>query len=143
MGWPYRFLPNLTEEQKDQRRVLLDTYAFRAQISVLAPLLLVQIYFLLTWILRKRLRGYEDGTPSSPRGKELRGSSGKWLRDVESTFARVKWWGGEESKVFGVGMGGRKGEVLGAGVWMAWLLVLCFVQTGDGMEASTFWSRKK
>ena len=36
--------------------------------------------------------------------------------------------------VFGYYMG-RNGEVVGAVVWCAWLLVLCFVQTGDGRSA--------
>ncbi|KAK4554865.1 hypothetical protein LTR86_008013 [Recurvomyces mirabilis] len=131
MGWPYRFLPNLTEEQKDIRRILLDTYAFRAQLSVLVPLLLLQLYFLVSWIVRRQFRGGKDDVPSSPRGKESRGSSARWLRDVENAMARARWWGGEEVEGLGLRIGGRKGEVLGASVWMGWLLVLCIVQTGD------------
>lgn len=43
---------------------------------------------------------------------------------------------GEEVEVLGCGIG-RRGEVIGAGVWTAWLVVLCVVQTEHGMYCST------
>ncbi|KAK5105803.1 hypothetical protein LTR62_002145 [Meristemomyces frigidus] len=82
MNWPYHFL-DLTQEEKDRRRTLLDTYGSRAQLSVLAPLLALQIYFLVSWLsIRWRSRnggigygGRVDSPPSSPRSKKLRSSS--------------------------------------------------------------------
>ncbi|KAK4548593.1 hypothetical protein LTR36_009503 [Oleoguttula mirabilis] len=42
----------------------------------------------------------------------------------------MAWWAGNPLDMFGCHLG-TNGEVVGAVVWAAWLLLLCFVQTGD------------
>jgi hypothetical protein len=132
MAWPYGF-PDLTKEQKHHRRQLLDWYGGFAQVSVFVPLLILQIYFLATWISRKWRERDGARPPSSPYMKELsaHGNTGTGLKALRIWWRRWMWWFGDELQVLGWRLG-TKGEVLGAVVWTAWLLALCFVQTGDG-----------
>jgi hypothetical protein len=125
----YRFV-DLTSEQKHQRRERLDWYGLFAQFSVLVPLLAIQIIFLASWIRQKLARsegGFEQ-TPSSPYAKHIRSEQ---RFNTKKFMRNLKWWCADPVCLAGFSLG-TKGELLGAGTWTAWLLLLSFLQTGDG-----------
>lgn len=126
----YRFV-DLSDAQKHERRELLYLYAAVAQISVFAPLLLLQVYFLVKWTNRRWQAQADLEMPSSPHLKSDRSRKG-WNRFRFTTvFRKAVWWSGDSITVLRYDLG-RKGEVLLAVVWASWLLLLCFMQTGDG-----------
>jgi hypothetical protein len=132
MGWAYHFM-DLTDDEKYRRRYLLDWYGAFAQISVLLPLLVVQTYFLVTWYGKKSRSQGDRGAPSSPRLKYSNLSRKINVRRMETAFRRLSWWSGESLDMFGVHLG-KNGGVFAAFAWTTWLLLLCFLQTGDGMH---------
>lgn len=134
MGWSYHFA-DLTKEQKHERRQLLDWYGSLAQVSVFVPLLVIQCFFLAAWLSR-RWRAQDDlETPSSPYAKEQRLGMKRGVRDLRASLRKLAWWAGDSTEVSGYCFG-TKGEVLGAVLWTVWLLLLCFLQTGDGKRAT-------
>ena len=127
MAWPYQFI-DLTKDEQHQRRVLLDRYGVYAQLSALVPIIGFQLYRLGVWVYSERSRSQIDYSevPSSPSLKRRRGSaSGTLIQKWRST----SWWLGGE---FTLGREVR-GQLIGAGIWTAWLLFLCVHQTGNGM----------
>ena len=126
----YRFV-TLTDEEVQQRRVLLDWYANLAQVSVLIPVLAVQGYFLAEWATQKWAGRSDGASPRSPHLKDLRPRGWLAVGELRLHWRRFAWWCGDSIDVLGWHVGTR-GEVLAAGGWMAWLLCLCFLQTGDG-----------
>lgn len=126
MPWPYAFV-DLSDAEKADRRELLDWYGGFAQISVLVPLLIVQLGFLVRWLRARARNANQIETPSSPRVKEARGSVGDW----EGRGRRLRWWL-DAPVVLGGEVLGSRGEVLGAAAWAMWLVVLCFAYTGRG-----------
>lgn len=126
----YTFLLDLTEDQKLARRHALDRSGSIAQASILLPLAALQVWFLFAWLGRWwRRRSNVDGPPSSPYLKGSRGGGDG--TDWAMVARRWAWWAGEEVQNKGERVGSR-GEVLVAAGWMGWLLVLCFVGTGNG-----------
>lgn len=130
----YHFV-DLTEQQRYERRHLLDRYAFLAQISAIVLLLTIQIYFAVISLWRRWRSapgsGNESSAPSSPYAKHEGIAAA--ARPVDSTALTVfwrksMWWLGEEISM----LQSTRGEVLFSTVWSLWLLVLCFAQTGDG-----------
>ena len=121
---------NLSDDQKHERRLLLDHYATIAQASILVPLLALQLYFFAHWIRSRWTNSNALETPGSPREK----AASKRL-DVSTrvkTSTRIfLWWAGEPVLI-GDYYVSTRGELLGASVWFAWLLLLCVLQTGDG-----------
>jgi len=132
MPLSWHFL-DLSPEQKQARRHHLDHYAFIAQISVFVPLLLLQVYFLVTWISGRltRDRHGESDVPSSSIRKERMSEALGFVDKVKYWKRRTVWWAGEPIE-FGDWYVARKGEVIVGLVWMIWLLGLCVAQTGDG-----------
>ncbi|KAF3397985.1 Ferric/cupric reductase transmembrane component 2 [Penicillium rolfsii] len=128
MGWPYHFV-DLTPDEKSHRRDLLSQYAFISQVSVLFPILGYGIYRFCAWIfIRKRafdvaysaLRQLPGGTESTlePKGVSSNVIAQRWRT--------LRWWlNGEIAPNWGL-----RGRWIAAIVWISWLLVLCFVQTG-------------
>lgn len=134
MGYHFQ---DLTSEQKAQRRDLLDWYGLIAQLSILAPLLALQLYFFAVWTKKRWENANELETPSSPYAK-ARGDGGSggrnalsFMRRIQSGFSRFVWWCGDSVDVLGYHLG-AKGDVLIAACWACWLLFLCFPQTGEG-----------
>lgn len=127
MGWPYQFV-DLTDAQKLTRRTLLDTYGLAAQASAGVVLIVIQLYFVAQWMRRR-----EDGSvePGSPSLKHSRKGGLFNTRAVEQWWRRFEWWSGDSLIVFHADCG-TKGQVLAATLWTAWLLVLCFAETGNG-----------
>ena len=129
MAFGYSFLLTLDESQRQQRRQLLTYYATVAQISFLAVLVTIRIYFALSWLEHKWLSGGQDARPGSPYVKHMRlASSTSWSARTRRYWQRWRWWFGEP-----ISMGwGTTGEWLTGGVWMAWLLLLSCVHTAPG-----------
>lgn len=130
MGWPYHFV-DLTDDEKHLRRLLLDRYGVIAQVSVLLPLLVLQGRLLSFWISRNISQSATVDEPSSPYLKSTQSQGKLSINSFKASLRRWQWWAGEPVSLFGDKLGTR-GEVLGAAMWLVWLLVLCFVQTGDG-----------
>jgi hypothetical protein len=90
MAWPYYFI-DLGDEQKLQRRELLDRYGLYAQLSALIPILGYQLYRLGAWIYTEKLNSKvvfsEDPSPvpSKRRGDKTSGI-------VVQTWRSVLWW---------------------------------------------------
>ncbi|TVY57591.1 Ferric/cupric reductase transmembrane component 2 [Lachnellula cervina] len=123
-SWPYHFV-DLNDQQKHQRRILLDRYGVYAQLSALVPVAVILLLRLGTWVLSERKRQHEySAVPSSPGLKRERlSSSGALLR----SYRRLEWW--LESDVGG-GWGVRGRWIAGL-AWGAWLLFLSVHRTGD------------
>ncbi|KAI7308602.1 hypothetical protein KC315_g13286 [Hortaea werneckii] len=128
------YFQDLTTEQKAQRRDLLDWYGLVAQLSVLAPLLALQLYFFAIWTKKRWENANELETPSSPyakaRGEGTSKDTLSSMRRIQSGFSRFVWWSGDSVDVLGYHLG-AKGDVLLAACWACWLLFLCFPQTGE------------
>ncbi|KXJ89351.1 ferric reductase NAD binding domain-domain-containing protein [Microdochium bolleyi] len=138
--WPYRFL-DLDAAQKHARRETLDHYAAVAHGSTLLPVFAAALYRLVLWAMKGRTspspsgnsssRGAYVAVPGSPAlkhqnsngGSGTVGSTRAWLR-------KTSWWLGDDVVLLGRSWGQRDQYVFGAG-WSLWLLVLCFVGTGD------------
>lgn len=127
MGWTYQFV-DLTDAQKQERRELLDKYAWLAQESALVSFLAINCFFFLSWLSRRR---QNLGTPDSPRRKEERLGHHIAIARVKVIWGQLSWWCGEpvEGGNFYLGL---RGEVLATMSWLAWLLVLCVLETGEG-----------
>jgi hypothetical protein len=132
MAWPYHFL-DLSEEEKQLRRELLDRYGVYAQLSALVPILAFQLYRLWIWVYSERQRSKVaySKVPSSPIAKHAkRSSSGV----VMKKWRGLVWWlEGEVGKRWGL-----RGHWIAAGAWTTWLLFLCVHRTGHGMWSSHF-----
>ena len=128
----YRFILELTEEEKLHRRELLNSYANIAQISTLVPLIVLQTFYLLSWLTRP---SRDEETFGSPRRKS-RGFGGR-LRarcdDLRVLGRKTGWWFVEPVLLGGESLGLR-GELAIAVVWGTWLLSLCFLDTGEGVS---------
>lgn len=129
---------NLNKEQKLERRHLLDTYAAVAQISIFVPVLALQIYFLVAWVQRKKWgMSAEAEVPSSPYLKRARSAQAWWsLGGLRRIWRKGAWWAGERVEVWG--FEALRGEMVVAGCWMGWLMLLCVVQTKGGMLSISF-----
>jgi hypothetical protein len=126
----YHFI-DLDDAQKQQRRDLLDWYAFVAQTSALAPLACVLCASTAS-SLRRRWAQYDSvPKPSSPQVKEERMNHIRSGRAWKIQSRKLRWWLGDDLNVLGVYIG-TKGQALLTVFWTSWLLYLSFVQTGDG-----------
>lgn len=133
MNWPYHFLDPLPEAQQAERRQKIDSSARNAQVSVITPLVFLQVYYIGCAWREARRRKAEFETSSSPR---LKGRQSGWISTVETRWKRFEWWCGDELNVGGMNLG-TKGQVLGAVAWAGWLLWQCFEGTGDGMSCAS------
>ncbi|GAM82269.1 hypothetical protein ANO11243_002480 [Dothideomycetidae sp. 11243] len=104
----WRFIFELSEEDKHRRRSLLDWYGEVAQLSALVPLALLAVYRLV----------------------QLLSARGSTAQNVKSVTRSFSWWCGSSLYLWNYPLG-TNGEVLGGIVWLAWLLILCANQTGD------------
>jgi hypothetical protein len=127
MGWPYQFV-DLTDAQKISRRTLLDTYGLLAQVSAGVVLILIQLYFVAQWT--RRYRDSSD-VPSSPSLKHSSKGGRLNTQAIGRWWKRLEWWSGDSLVIFGLECG-TNGQVTAAVCWTAWLLVLCFAETGNG-----------
>jgi hypothetical protein len=127
MGWPYQFV-DLTDAQKVSRRTLLDTYGLVAQVSAGVVLIVIQLYFVAQWTRRPR---NSSDVPSSPSLKHSSKGGRLNIQAIERWWRRLEWWSGDSLVIFGVDCG-THGQVAAAVCWTAWLLVLCFAETGNG-----------
>jgi hypothetical protein len=134
MRWPYEFV-DLTDAQKQHRRVLLDAYGLVAQASAGVVLILLQLYFLAQWIRQRRSDGMD--VPSSPSVKVSQKSGRLNARVAAQYWRRLEWWCGDSVKILGVDLG-TNGQVTAAVAWTIWLLFLCFAETGNG-ESFAVW----
>ncbi|QKD47219.1 uncharacterized protein FOBCDRAFT_283510 [Fusarium oxysporum Fo47] len=124
MGWPYEFL-TLTDEEKHQRRLSLDYYAYIAHLSALVPALLFLVIRLINRVRKGRNSGYLQ-VPGSPGVKANRQ---RWISRVMEKGPIVQWWLGEDVVFMGRHWGQRDEWVLGT-AWTVWLLVLSVRGTG-------------
>lgn len=129
MGLSWHFV-DLSDAQKHERRILLDRYATIAQVSVIVPVLAVQLYFLACWIQIRRTRDDGFEKPGSPYLKEHFQRRSQ-TQKANELIRRVIWWAGEPIELFDSFVA-TNGEFLGAAAWTAWLLLLCGLQTSDG-----------
>jgi hypothetical protein len=127
MGWPYQIFVDLSEEEKHQRRELLDRYGAYAQLSALVPVFVYQLYRLARWVSSERRRaqpGYA-AVPGSPLSKKSRSSPQGALSRRWRSFL---WWvDGELAPGWGI-----KGHWIAALSWFSWLLFLSVHKTGVG-----------
>ena len=133
MSWPYKIILELTEEQKHDRRILLDRYGVYAQLSALIPILGYQLYRLAIWVsfARQRSKVRYSEVPSSPVSKHGRDSK---TGSVVTKWREIKWWlGGEVADGWGI-----RGQWVAGIVWSCYLLYLCVKETGDGMFLLSF-----
>jgi len=130
MGWPYEFA-DLTDTQKQHRRVLLDAYGLVAQASAGIVLILIQLYFLLQWLNHQRNASDGLHVPSSPSLKSSQKGGPFNTRVLAQSWRRLKWWLGDSVTILGVDLG-TNGQLTAAVAWTVWLLLLSFAETGNG-----------
>lgn len=130
MAFGYAFV-DLNEAQKIRRRELLSLYPLIAQLSVLVVLAGVQLYFFASWATRKFYTGDEESRPSSPYVKHSRNEGrSRVIGRARKGWTLWTWWLGERAEIFSVDFGSN-GEWVCGGIWMAWMLLLSFKDTGD------------
>lgn len=119
----------LTPAQVQTRREALDFHALAAQVSILAIVAAIQIYHGASWVSRRFGEGDEESRPSSPYLKaELENEKLGVKSKARILSAKIRWWMGDD-----IGGGwGTKGEWVLGGIWLGWLLILCFRDTGNG-----------
>lgn len=127
MGWPYEFL-TLTDEEKHQRRLSLDYYAYIAHLSAFVPALL----FLVVRFINRVRKGRNSGYLQVPGSPGVKANRQRWISRVMEKGPIVKWWLGEDVVLMGSHWGQRDEWVLGT-AWTVWLLVLSVRGTGKGM----------
>nr|OQO28853.1 hypothetical protein B0A51_03435 [Rachicladosporium sp. CCFEE 5018] len=130
MGWPYRFIFDISDNQKSHMRRTLDWYGFVAQTSVLLPLLAIQLFHIVKGLSDRRQRDAFLTVPSSPRLKHCQTGLGGGLRTPQHRWRIFMWWASEDLDIVGVHFG-SKGGISAVTAWGAWLLLLCFLETGD------------
>lgn len=125
----YRFI-DLTEAEKVARRETLGKYGLIAQLSALVPVVLLLLFRLGKWATESgnSRNGEYNSIPSSPVLKRKR-SDGLGHRDI--LIRKAKWWLGEDVVGFGLHMGQRDQWLVGT-VWLSWLILLGFLETGEG-----------
>lgn len=137
MGLPYHFV-SLDDAQTAHRRHLLDSYGQFAQLSALVPLVVFGWFFTLRSALmqlqesRTRSARKERQSPqvsSFPKRSDTVSSGNLW--------GRFDWALGDQV----IDGWGTRREWIFAGLWTAWLLVLVFKDTGDGMFDFDIWIR--
>lgn len=129
MGWSYRFA-DLTDPQKEHRRLLLDSYGLIAQVSAGVILLVIQLVFLIQWLSKRQQTRSEPETPGSP-GLKYSQKGRHRVQAVERWWRLFAWWAGDSLEIFGTQFG-TKGQITAAAFWTLWLLFLSFSETGDG-----------
>lgn len=134
MGLFYSFV-SLDGDQLKRRRELLDRYGQIAQLSALAPLLLVYVSFLIRSLASRYNLSFfrrSQKAHQSPRVSTFRQSTaGAW---------KIKWrrfnWALDDEVLHGWDGWGTRREWAIAGLWALWLLVLVVKDTGDGTYGS-------
>jgi len=127
---------DLSQDQKLERRRLLDLYGSLAQVSALIPLSILQIYFFIGWLRRRwSKRNGRDDIPSSPHLKKQRSDilTGSVARSKE-IWRTTSWWMGDRVDIWKSRV--TKGEIVTGIVWTAWLIFLSCIQTQGGMSCS-------
>ncbi|KAK6414926.1 hypothetical protein LTR95_017660, partial [Oleoguttula sp. CCFEE 5521] len=130
MGWPYRMIFDLSDDEKRHMRETLDWYGFVAQTSILVPLLAIQLFHIFHGLSDRRRRDAFSTVPSSSRLKHGQTGLGGSPRTLQHRLRMFMWWASEDSDLIGVHLG-SKGGVSAVIAWGAWLLLLCFLETGD------------
>ncbi|WAO83989.1 FAD-binding FR-type domain-containing protein [Fusarium falciforme] len=124
MGWPYEFV-TLTDEEKHQRRIALEYYAYVAFLSAFAPCLVSVLVRLIARVRRAR-RGQYSEVPGSPG---VKASQQRWITRMIGKWSAAQWWLGEDVYFIGSRWGQRDEWVLGV-AWTLWMLILCVRGTG-------------
>ncbi|KAM5365451.1 hypothetical protein ACJZ2D_010986 [Fusarium nematophilum] len=87
MGWPYEFV-TLSDEEKHQRRLSLDYYAYIAHLSAFAPALGFILLRFIARVCRARRGPYRE-VPGSPSAKRHRQ---RWISRVLGKWPMTQWW---------------------------------------------------
>ncbi|SPJ81658.1 related to ferric reductase [Fusarium torulosum] len=124
MGWPYEFL-TLSDEEKHQRRLSLDYYAWIAHLSAFTPALL----FVIARFINRIRRGGSSGYSQVPGSPGVKANRQRWISRVMGKGPMVQWWLGEDVWFLGSHWGQRDEWILGV-AWTVWLLVLSIHGTG-------------
>ncbi|RSL98452.1 hypothetical protein CEP52_010328 [Fusarium oligoseptatum] len=124
MGWPYEFI-TLTDEEKHQRRIALEYYAYVAFLSAFVPCLISILVQLITRVRRAR-RGQYSEVPGSPG---VKANQQRWITRMIGKWSAAQWWLGEDVYLLGSRWGQRDEWVFGV-AWTLWMLILCVRGTG-------------
>lgn len=129
MSWPYRFIFTLTPEETAHRRYLLDSYGQLAQLSLLFPLVCLQLLFAFHFIFGRVLSFLKRNDNKAPAEQEkLSLSSRATLEPLIKAARRLDWFLDDE---IWPGWGTWKQASFGI-LWGIWLLMLVIRDTGDG-----------
>ncbi|KAF2650523.1 hypothetical protein K491DRAFT_731288 [Lophiostoma macrostomum CBS 122681] len=128
MNWPYQFV-KLSQEQKHERRQILDQYALYAQFSALFP---IAFFVLLRFnrSLLKRIMGEVPTYNAVKTSPVIETKNQSPDSSILVKWRRWRWWLGDDVEIAGRCLGHR-GQLLFGGLWAAWLLFLCINETGN------------
>ncbi|KAF2477001.1 uncharacterized protein BDR25DRAFT_276648 [Lindgomyces ingoldianus] len=123
MVFGYEFV-DLDHDQKHARRVLLEWYPLMAQLSALVVLALFVCGGILSFLARQ---GLDYERPRSPSFSKRAEGKSTWLKKSCQGSIKLSWW----MKKPVAASWGTRGEWIGGGIWMAWLLYLSSAQTSN------------
>ncbi|KAF1816405.1 hypothetical protein P152DRAFT_478951 [Eremomyces bilateralis CBS 781.70] len=120
---------SLNEEEKVQRRILLNQNALIAQLSAIGAIVAIKTFLYLVWLAKRPAGVGKEDTPepSSPHAKFQRSRSPWSVSSWRLLVRRLEWWLSGE---FVIGWGTR-GQWILAGWWTVWLLYLSIRETGN------------
>ncbi|TDZ49940.1 putative metalloreductase AIM14 [Colletotrichum trifolii] len=127
MSWPYKFL-DLSREEVQLRREVLDRYGSYGQFSALAPIIIAILIRLFSYLSQRfQASARYNAVPNSPVLKKRRQS---FVGNLGGNMRKIKWWLGDDVYFMGQHWGQKDQWVFG-GAWFAWLLVLSVLETGE------------
>ncbi|TDZ34957.1 putative metalloreductase AIM14 [Colletotrichum spinosum] len=127
MSWPYKFL-DLSREEVQLRREVLDRYGSYGQFSALAPIIIAILIRLFSYLSQRfQASARYNAVPNSPVLKKRRQG---FVGNLGENVRKIKWWLGDDVYFMGQHWGQKDQWVFG-GAWFAWLLVLSVLETGE------------
>lgn len=116
---------DVSDAEKEHRRILLGRYGIYAQLSVLMPIAGYWLFHLGVWVFHERLRTRPEYSvvPGSPRHKKfVQTKAGR----VRSAWKKFVWW--MNGEIMGYA---KKVHFIAGWLWLGWLLFLSVHRTGD------------
>ncbi|CCF34586.1 hypothetical protein CH063_06552 [Colletotrichum higginsianum] len=139
MNWHYRFYEH-TEAGNRASLEMLARYGGYVQLSTIVPIVMIlaaRAALQLWEALSSKIRhtSYENVVCSEEIKVEERTSDAN-MNPYFPIIRRLKWWFGHEQSIAGCNCGTR-GQLVVGGTSVAWILCLCFLETGDNYNHLT------
>lgn len=130
---------SLSDIQQHARRASLDNFALYTQLQTFIPPLLWLCYYLTRSgarvvaknVGKRRSAGQNDVSLESTETLLTQKTKQPLVRRGSRSFQKILWWFGGDIVFRGDAWGHRDVWIFGS-IWFVWLVLLCFVDTGNG-----------